>query len=191
MTVAPLTSSEANTGTYLWTPETWLPSGNDYTIGVTDLSGIAPVQYSSFFTVELCSTCSSSTRSTTTSFSAETVSVSGLVIGTRTDAAYPTQNALAASASGSQVSSGVANTASGSGSAAQASGASNTLPVVASQASALGASQNAILSMTGSAAATATGLVAATTAPATQSSGAQTTTFSAISALFFALVALV
>ncbi|CCG81862.1 Uncharacterized serine-rich protein C1E8.05 [Taphrina deformans PYCC 5710] len=182
VTVAPLTDSIANTGTFLWTPETWLPSGNDYSIGVTDLSGSAATQYSPFFTVQLCSTCSSSTRSTTAPFTAATVSVSGLAIGTRTNAAFPAENAVAATASGSQVSTGVANTASAVTSAppssvssmpasSGASGVPTSVPAlrgasVASQASAVGASANAILSQTGSIAA------AAASATTTTKSGA-------------------
>lgn len=169
VTVAQLTTSAINTGTYLWMPETWLPSGNDYTIGVTDLSGTAPVQYSPFFTVQLCSTCSSSTRSTTSSFSVATVSVSGLDIGTRTDAAYPTQASSAATASGSQVQSGVAASASSTMKVSTGAGvvasASSRASALASAVSVQGASQNAILSQTGSAAvasATSTAVKAAT-----------------------------
>lgn len=179
VTVTPLTDSIPNTGTYLWTPETWLPAGNDYTIGVSDLTGNAPTQYSPFFTVQLCSTCSASTRASTSSFAAQTVSVAGLDIGTRSAAAYPTQAVLAAAASGSQVSSGVANTdaaavatASGSGSRASVLPTTSTAAslggaAIASQASVLGASADAILSMTGA----STG-AASTATSTTQSSDA-------------------
>ncbi|BFZ52999.1 hypothetical protein PYCC9005_000022 [Savitreella phatthalungensis] len=72
--------SIANTGTFLWTPETWLPAGSDYVLSVEDLSGTAATQYSPFFTVQLCSTCSAAPLPTT--LSAPTASVSPTQVGT-------------------------------------------------------------------------------------------------------------
>lgn len=88
-TVTPIVSSIMNTGAYVWSPETWLPSGDDYTVGVTPLEG-GPTSFSNCFTVQLCSKCSSSTRSTTSSFQVQTISVAalGALTGTKTNNAF-------------------------------------------------------------------------------------------------------
>ncbi|ORY87887.1 hypothetical protein BCR37DRAFT_385148 [Protomyces lactucae-debilis] len=159
--VIPIATGIANTGTFLWTPETWLPAANDYVIGVRDLSGSAPTQYSPYFTVQLCSTCSASTRSTTSSFSAETVSVAGLVTRASFTEAFPTPAAQSASDSSATAAAAAAAGATGSA----ASGASGVV------ATASGAAGSAVSRASGAAASAASGVTSAAGSLASGASG--------------------
>lgn len=120
-----LADSIPNTGTYLWNPATWLPLGSDYVISVEDVSGSAPIQYSRYFTVQLCSTCSASPIPTT--LSAPSGQVTPTAVPTLASTVTQAQFAAAASTTGAAASqSAAASSAGASASPSAASGAAGS-----------------------------------------------------------------